>query len=107
MLAELLTSPRSEVPEMTAEATVEPQLVPLNAIFADDFVEILVPVMSNMTMAEVAGAVAHHVEGRRVRPRDLQKAVFFNGMEVPADAVLADTGIGPLDHIRVDYKELP
>ena len=45
----------------------EPHLVPLNGIFATDFVEILVPVMSNQTMDEVAAAVAHHSEGRRLR----------------------------------------
>jgi toluene monooxygenase system protein B len=44
-----------------------PQLVPLNAIFATDFVQILVPVTTANTMTEVAAAVAHHVEGKRVR----------------------------------------
>ena len=55
---------------MTQEPDVEdqaPQLVPLNAIFATDFVQILVPVTTASTMREVAAAVAHHVEGRRVR----------------------------------------
>ncbi|MGH8919604.1 MAG: toluene-4-monooxygenase system B family protein, partial [Actinomycetes bacterium] len=55
---------------MTAElplADQAPQLVPLNAIFATDFVQILVPVTTADTMREVAAAVAHHVEGRRVR----------------------------------------
>ena len=33
-----------------------PQLVPLNAIFATDFVQILVPVTTANTMAEVAAA---------------------------------------------------
>ena len=44
---------------MTAELGIEdqpPQLVPLNAIFATDFVQILVPVTTANTMAEVAAA---------------------------------------------------
>ncbi|MDE0170169.1 MAG: toluene-4-monooxygenase system B family protein [bacterium] len=83
----------------------EPQLVPLNAIFADDFVELLIPVMSNNTMAEVAGAVAHHAEGVRVRPRDAHKRVYHNNRVLPDDMTVAEAGIGPLDHIRVDYDD--
>ena len=51
---------------------------PLNAIFAEDFVELLIPVMSNNTMAEVAEAVAHHTVGVRVRDRGLPKMVVHN-----------------------------
>ena len=83
----------------------EPQLVPLNAIFADDFVELLIPVMSNNTMAEVAGAVAHHAEGVRVRPRDARKRVYHNNRVLPDDMTVAEAGIAPLDHIRVDYDD--
>ena len=42
----------------------EPQLVPLNAIFATDFVQILVPVTTANTMAEVAAAVARPCRGQ-------------------------------------------
>ncbi len=87
------------------EAPAEPQLVPLNAIFADDFTEILVPVTTADTIAEVAEKVAHHVEGRRVRARDLPKIVVHNGRELTPELAVAQTDIGPLDHIRVDYKE--
>ena len=86
-------------------AAAEPQLVPLNAIFADDFVELLIPVMSNNTMAEVAEAVAHHTVGVRVRDRGLPKMVVHNNRIVPEDVTVADAGIGPLDHIRVDWVE--
>ncbi|MCY4371995.1 MAG: toluene-4-monooxygenase system B family protein [bacterium] len=86
-------------------ASAEPQLVPLNAIFADDFVELLIPVMSNNTMAEVAEAVAHHTVGVRVRDRGLPKMVVHNNRIVPEDVTVADAGIGPLDHIRVDWVE--
>ena len=83
----------------------EPQLVPLNAIFADDFVELLIPVMSNNTIAEVAEAVAHHVVGVRLRPRDGRKLVYHNNRILPDDLTVAEAGIGPLDHIRVDYED--
>ena len=86
-------------------AAAEPQLVPLNAIFADDFVELLIPVMSNNTMTEVAAAVAHHAEGVRVRPRDARKLVIHNNRIVPDELTVAEAGIAPLDHIRVDYED--
>lgn len=81
----------------------EPQLVPLNAIFATDFVEILAPVMSNNTMDEVAAAVAHHSEGRRVRALPHPKVVIHNGRTLPGDTTVAEAGIEPLDHITVEY----
>jgi toluene monooxygenase system protein B len=64
-------------------AEAAPYLIPLNAVFDDDFLELLIPVMSNNTVAELAGAVAQHAEGVRVPARD--------------------AGIAPLDHVRVDY----
>jgi toluene monooxygenase system protein B len=71
---------------MTAELGIEdqpPQLVPLNAIFATDFVQILVPVTTANTMREVAAAVAHHVEGRRVRALPYEKVVIYQGKRMP------------------------
>lgn len=85
--------------------TTEPRLVPLNAIFAEDFVQILVPIMSNNTVGELAEAVAHHVEGRRVRKRDLPKVVFHGGRRLDPSVTVAEAGIGPLDHVRVEYEE--
>lgn len=80
-------------------------VVPLNAIFADDVVELLVPVATTDTIAEVAEKVAYHVEGRRVRARNLPKVVFHDGMELPPEMTVAQAGIEPRDHIRVDYRE--
>lgn len=91
---------------MSAELTAEdraPQLVPLNAIFATDFVQILVPVTTASTMREVAAAVAHHVEGRRVRALPYPKGVLYNGVRLPDDMTVAEAGIRPLDHIAVEY----
>jgi toluene monooxygenase system protein B len=80
-----------------------PELVPLNAIFASDFVEILVPVTTASTMTEVAAAVAHHVEGKRVRALPHPKVVIHNGQLIPATMTVAEAGIAPLDHITVEY----
>lgn len=83
-----------------------PELVPLNAIFATDFVQILVPVTTANTMEEVASAVAHHVEGKRVRALPFPKVVIYNGTKLPAEMTVAEAGIAPLDHIAVEY-DLP
>jgi toluene monooxygenase system protein B len=91
---------------MTAEPSAEdagPQLVPLNAIFATDFVQILVPVTTANTMQEVAAAVAHHVEGRRVRALPYEKVVIYKGERMPAEMTVAAAGIQPLDHVTVEY----
>ncbi len=67
---------------MTTELGVEdraPEVVPLNAIFATDFVQILVPVTTANTMDEVAAAVAYHSEGRRVRALPHPKIVIHKG----------------------------
>jgi toluene monooxygenase system protein B len=80
-----------------------PELVPLNAIFATDFVQILVPVTTANTMAEVAAAVAHHVEGKRVRALPYPKVVLHNGRKLPGEMTVAEAGIAPLDHIAVEY----
>ena len=80
-----------------------PELVPLNAIFATDFVQILVPVTTADTMAEVAAAVAYHVEGKRVRALPYDKVVIYHGERLPAGLTVAAAGIRPLDHITVEY----
>ncbi|HJY69182.1 MAG TPA: toluene-4-monooxygenase system B family protein [Streptosporangiaceae bacterium] len=92
--------------EMTAELGAEdlaPQLVPLNAIFATDFVQILVPVTTANTMAEVAAAVAYHVEGKRVRALPYDKVVIYQGERLPAEMTVAAAGLKPLDHVTVEY----
>jgi len=91
---------------MTAESGMDdrsPELVPLNAIFATDFVQILVLVKHTDTMQEVAATVAHHVEGKRVRALPYDKIVIHRGQRLPAHMTVATAGIQPLDHIAVDY----
>jgi toluene monooxygenase system protein B len=81
-----------------------PELVPLNAIFATDFVQILVPVTTANTIAEVAEAVAHHVEGKRVRALPYPKIVIHNGRRLNPEITVAAAGIRPLDHVAVEYE---
>lgn len=83
--------------------SAEPQLVPLNAIFSTDFVEILVPVTTANTMDEVAAAVAYHSEGRRVRALPHPKVVVHDGRTLPGHLTVAEAGIGALDHVSVEY----
>lgn len=85
------------------QPAAEPSLIPLNALFADDFLQILVPVMSNQTIAELAEAVALHAEGVRVPAQDRPKVVFHNGRTLAAELSVAEAGIAPLDHVTVDY----
>lgn len=78
-------------------------MVPLNAIFATDFVQILVPVTTANTMDEVAAAVAYHSEGRRVRALPHPKIVIHKGRALPGHMTVAEAGIKALDHVTVEY----
>lgn len=88
-----------------SDAAEEPQLVPLNGVFADDYSELLVPVMSNDSIAVLAEKVAYHSEGKRVRKLDKEKVVYHNDRILPMHLTVADVGIEPLDHVRVDYRD--
>jgi toluene monooxygenase system protein B len=93
-------------PDEKVELGVEdraPELVPLNAIFHTDFVQLLVPVTTANTMNEVAAAVAHHSEGRRVRALPYPKVVIHAGRRLPGSMTVAEAGIQPLDHVAVEY----
>jgi toluene monooxygenase system protein B len=57
------------------------------------------------TMNEVAAAVAHHVEGKRVRARPYPKVILHNGRKLPGEMTVAEAGIAPLDHIAVEYDD--
>ena len=45
--------------------------------------QILVPVTTANAMAAVAAAVAHHVEGKRVRALPYDKVVIYQGERLP------------------------
>ena len=90
-----------------ADTATAPYLVPLNAVFADDFVQILVMVNSTDTIRDVAAAVAHHVEGKRVRALPYEKVVFHDGRRLDPALTIAEAGVAPLDHVRVEYDIPP
>ena len=81
------------------------EVVPLHAVFATDFIAILVPVTTDSTMAQVADAVAAHVEGKRVRARPFEKVVMHQGRRLPASLTVAEAGLKPLDHVTVEYDD--
>lgn len=90
---------------MTDIDVVEPQPVPINAVFADDFSELLILVDAADSMTQVAAKVAEHAEGLRVRPRDLPKVVFYQDRQIPDHTTVAEAGIQAMEHVRVDYQE--
>jgi toluene monooxygenase system protein B len=83
----------------------DPQLVPINAKFGDDFVTQLVVVLDTDTMREVAAKVAHHVVGKRLPARDADMVVRYQGHDLSPDVTVAEAGIAPLQNVYVDWVE--
>lgn len=88
---------------MSEKTGAEPQPVPINAMFENDFVTQLAVVLDTDTMDEVAAKVAHHVVGRRQPDRGLPMVVTFNGKVVPATTTVAEAGIAPLQNVYVEW----
>ncbi len=83
----------------------DPQPVPINAKFNDDFVTQLVLVLNTDTMREVAAKVAHHVVGKRLPARDADMVVCYQGQVMSPDVTVAEAGIAPLQNVSVDWVE--
>ena len=83
----------------------DPQPVPINAKFDDDFVTQLVLVLDTDTMREVAAKVAHHVVGKRLPKRDADMVVRYQGRNLSPDITVAVAGIAPLQNVYVDWVE--
>ena len=83
----------------------DPQTVPINAKFDDDFVTQLVVVLNTDTMREVAITVAQHVVGKRLPKRDADMVVRYQGRDLPPDITVAQAGIAPLQNVYVDWVE--
>ncbi|MGH2578021.1 MAG: toluene-4-monooxygenase system B family protein [Actinomycetota bacterium] len=83
----------------------EPQPVPINAMFQDDFVTQLALVLDTDTMTEVAEKVAHHVVGKRQPKREAAMVVRYQGRVLPAGMTVSEAGIGPLQNVYVDWAE--
>ena len=81
----------------------EPQLVPLNAIFATDFVQILVPVTTANTMARGRRRGRPPRRGQAGPALPYDKVVIYQGERLPAEMTVAAAGIKPLDHVTVEY----
>ena len=82
-----------------------PQPIPINARFDDDFVTQLVVVLDTDTMREVAARVAQHVVGKRQPARDADMVVRYQGRSLPPDITVAEAGIAPLQNVYVDWLE--
>ena len=83
----------------------DPQSVPINAKFQDDFITQLVFVLDTDTMREVAAKVAHHVVGKRQPARDAGMVVRYQGRSLPPDITVAEAGITRLQNVYVDWVE--
>lgn len=94
---------------MRAEQVADPESggrpIPINAKFDNDFVTQLVLVLDTDTVEEAARKVAHHVVGRRIRPRDAGLVLRVDGKPVPSGLTVAKAGIGPLDSVFVGWAE--
>jgi toluene monooxygenase system protein B len=83
----------------------DPQPVPINAKFDDDFITQLVVVLDTDTIREVAAKVAHHVVGKRQPARGVDMVVRYQGRSLPPDITVAEAGIAPLQNVYVDWAE--
>jgi toluene monooxygenase system protein B len=86
-------------------------LFPIYGVFEGDFVPHLVAVDTDDTMDQVAGKIAVHSVGRRVPRRSgapryrvrVGERTVANG--TPLSQVLAETGLKPLQWVRVDWQD--
>jgi hypothetical protein len=83
----------------------EPAPVPINALFAGDFITHLVVVMSDDTIDAAAAKVAALVVGSRVAVRDKPYVLRFEGEPVAGSRTVAEAGIVPLSEVFVSYAE--
>jgi hypothetical protein len=83
----------------------EPAPVPINALFAGDFITHVVVVMSDDTIDAAAAKVAALVVGSRVAVRDKPYVLHFEGVPVEGTRTVAEAGIAPLSEVFVSYAE--
>ncbi len=83
----------------------DPQAIPINAKFDDDFITQLVIVLDTDTMREVATKVAHHVVGKRLPKRDADMVVRYQGRDLSPDITVVEAGITPLQNVYVGWVE--
>jgi toluene monooxygenase system protein B len=78
-------------------------LFPVQGIFDEDFVVVLVPIDDEDPMTVVAEKIAHHTVNLRVAPQDRPMRVRHRGEVLASDATVVSAGIAPLDVLRVGY----
>jgi toluene monooxygenase system protein B len=83
----------------------DPQTIPINAKFDDDFITQLVFVLDTDTMREVAAKVAHHVVGKRLPKRDADMVVRYQGRDQPPGITVVEAGITPMQNVYVGWVE--
>jgi len=83
----------------------DPQTIPINAKFDDDFITQLVLVLDTDTMREVATKVAHHVVGKRLPKRDADMVVRYQGRSLSPDITVAEAGITAQQNVYVGWAE--
>jgi toluene monooxygenase system protein B len=83
----------------------DPQSIPINAKFDDDFITQLVFVLDTDTMRDVAAKVAQHVVGKRQPARDAGMVVRYQGRSLLPDITVAEAGITPLQNVYVDWDD--
>ncbi|GAA0667549.1 hypothetical protein GCM10009535_54280 [Streptomyces thermocarboxydovorans] len=79
-------------------------LFPVQGIFENDFVVLLVPIDDTDPMTVVAEKIAHHAVDRRVSPQERTMRVRHQGQFLPPDATVVDAGVAPLDVLEVVYS---
>lgn len=80
-------------------------LLPLTALFEGDVLELLIPVDDADSVESVSAAIAHHVVGHRVAPRDAPIRLRHNGNVLDPTAGIGAFGVGPLDHVEAFYEQ--
>jgi toluene monooxygenase system protein B len=83
----------------------DPQPIPINAKFDDDFITQLVVVLDTDTIRQVAANGAHHVVGKRQPSRNMGMVVRYQGRSLPPDITVAEAGIAPMQNVYVDWAE--
>ena len=83
----------------------DPQSIPINAKFDDDFITQLVFVLDTDTMRDVAAKVAQRVVGKRQPARDAGMVVRYQGRSLLPDITVAEAGITPLQNVYVEWDE--
>lgn len=78
-------------------------MIPLIGLFHNDFVVQLFVVDEEDTVEQVAGKLAQHAVGLRVREENRKMEVVLDGKPLPAGKKVKEVGITPMDYVWVRY----